>query len=559
MKRIAKQMLLLQILIWSLIVTSACGRNNAPAQTASSAESQSVQESEGSVQETEPTEAPAETDAQDTSPTPTLTPPPFSEIAEAESAPMPEILINTHGIWGLTDEDAAFAVCEYDVVGLTDDSNAQFSSLSRALSDYGNGLAADVEHTFEGIQDEAWEDFMVNPNYRVYTYRVRSTVRRADDKTVSILESRERTDNTDRTDRTFFAYNYEVQTGRTISLGEVVSDRSALLDRIAEKLTRHYTDVDLGDIRAILSEYDGANLEFAWTLDPQGITVFFSPYELNSYLDRPMQATVFYKEMPSVFTDRFSAQSGGRVISMPRDLELFFDNGDDGKDDLLQLATKTDEYDTVNGLTITYNGHTITDEIHAYSVVPYVVIAENGQSYLYVECLSDNDYRYLRIYDLSKGTPSFMAERLEAFYIGYPADGNGTFWQPFTNPSAFRLVARCDFLGTHTVVRPYTLSEQGLPQGLADWYYYAGGPAITTKIPLTLAEVDTQIGEVKVEDLLVPAGTDLTFYRTDAASFVDMLLPDGRCVRVMVQASEWPQTVNGIDIESCFDGMVFAG
>ena len=87
---------------------------------------------------------------------------------------------------------------------------------------------------------------------------------------------------------------------------------------------------------------------------------------------------------------------------------------------------------------------------------------------------------------------------------------------------------------------------------------------LTSKVPLTLSVLDpervysdecTETGET--EEL--PAGTVFHFWRTDNATFVDMITDDGRPFRIWVEgAPTWEQYVNGYRIEDCFDGVRFA-
>ena len=62
------------------------------------------------------------------------------------------------------------------------------------------------------------------------------------------------------------------------------------------------------------------------------------------------------------------------------------------------------------------------------------------------------------------------------------------------------------------------------------------------------------------ERVEIPAGEELILYRTDNSSYVDMKRADGSICRLEVDLSRgWPQKVNGMDAEECFDGMMFAG
>ena len=55
------------------------------------------------------------------------------------------------------------------------------------------------------------------------------------------------------------------------------------------------------------------------------------------------------------------------------------------------------------------------------------------------------------------------------------------------------------------------------------------------------------------------AGEEITFYATDDNTYVDFKTRGGSFVRIYVDYTEYPQSVNGIDIDELFDGIMFAG
>lgn len=60
--------------------------------------------------------------------------------------------------------------------------------------------------------------------------------------------------------------------------------------------------------------------------------------------------------------------------------------------------------------------------------------------------------------------------------------------------------------------------------------------------------------------LIISAGfLRLAGYRKSGESMADLMLSDGRIARVFSQREEWYLTVDGVDIEEIFDGMIFGG
>ena len=65
-------------------------------------------------------------------------------------------------------------------------------------------------------------------------------------------------------------------------------------------------------------------------------------------------------------------------------------------------------------------------------------------------------------------------------------------------------------------------------------------------------------GSVTADNAVIPAGTKLTLYRTDGSSLVDLKAGD-TLYRIEVDHSEWPYTINGVEEEEYFDGIMYAG
>lgn len=60
------------------------------------------------------------------------------------------------------------------------------------------------------------------------------------------------------------------------------------------------------------------------------------------------------------------------------------------------------------------------------------------------------------------------------------------------------------------------------------------------------------------DNAVIPAGTKLTLYRTDGSSLVDLKAGD-TLYRIEVDHSEWPYTINGVEEEEYFDGIMYGG
>ena len=113
---------------------------------------------------------------------------------------------------------------------------------------------------------------------------------------------------------------------------------------------------------------------------------------------------------------------------------------------------------------------------------------------------------------------------------------------------------------------PINTSSKWTPRGPWRWTWTAGLPAakqpyfdlLNDNILTTRIQVEAAILPEETREW-IPAGTQLSFLRTDCQSYVDMGTEDGREYRIFVDVSQWPATVNGIPTDECFDGMLYTG
>ena len=103
----------------------------------------------------------------------------------------------------------------------------------------------------------------------------------------------------------------------------------------------------------------------------------------------------------------------------------------------------------------------------------------------------------------------------------------------------------------------YSADENGVPVPAMNMIYFDYMFELTALRDFTAEELieDTPTGDF----ITVPAGTKLYYTATDDISEAWLMLEDGREIRLEVDGSDWPRTVDGVDIAELFDGIVFAG
>lgn len=161
-------------------------------------------------------------------------------------------------------------------------------------------------------------------------------------------------------------------------------------------------------------------------------------------------------------------------------------------------------------------------------------------------------------WDINGATPEIVQElhntKLSTLYIEEGVQDGTVYTVAFNNPASFKLERRVEILGTREIWANFKINESdGTAQITDDDYTFNEGHDVTLKIPMVVQVVPDmnkhEIGE----------GMNLTPCWTDGETYVDLMTEDGWTVRMGIDISDFPRTVNGIPEDECFEELLYAG
>lgn len=440
---------------------------------------------------------------------------------------------------------------------LTEDDSKLYPALSKAFDKYNEESLTEAKalmYEFEPFAEEMEGD-MYNPAYCQAESDV--YMQRADNHIVSLLESVYQYTGGAHPNYFVMGRNYNTNTGETVQLTDVLEDTSDLPSILEKKITEKYADVTFYDLKDTFSKYKTE--EFTWTMDYQGITFWFSPYEIASYAVGTLSAKIWFDEFPDMFNKEYLKTPENYVIPLPVGLDCEFDLvKDDGVKDLICIDMVPDQYGSYYMLSATVNGKSHTDEKnYGYDFDVYLAHI-GGNNYIYSDSVSDNDYHIFCTWDINGKNPKIIQElygtEIDYEYIEEGYETGTVYRQVFNNPESFKLETRFEILGTRGATANYRLSRtDGKPEMTDDAYTFNYGHDVKTSIPLE-AEILPDMEKTEI-----PSGTSLLPYRTDGKTFVDLKTEDGDIVRLSIGTLEWPRTVNGMPEDECFKELFYAG
>lgn len=443
---------------------------------------------------------------------------------------------------------------DWDYLYLSDEDAAAYPALAGTLDALNQQAASSgalwSEKLKEILKEKTWGNDLGGYCGR---YTQRNVVRRADQTVLSILHYME-LDSIDNFESILLGTtNLDPATGRELALADVFADPNALPALLAEQCQKD--GLDMGGQEEEYFADCMARGDFRWVVGYQNVGFDFPVPELPPhilYAGSSLPVSLWYHDVPDQFREKFRSPPDQYVIKVDpqRPLEVDLDSRDGRKDCIY--------YESSPGwLEIGVNDQWLSPlpegELEFYGTFElYFVHLAEGKNLLYMNELSDNAYYTILVCSLEDMR---LLENLwgMGFYEEFTEDGERR-QEVFTDPSSFTLYAMLEMLGTMWGTCEYQVDPStGLPAAKQPYFDLLNDNTLTARIPVEAAALP---GETRES---IPAGTQLSFLRTDCRSYVDMGTEDGREYRIFVDGSQWPATVNGIPTDECFDGMLYTG
>lgn len=467
----------------------------------------------------------------------------------------------------------------------------RFSALSSALSRYNSEKEASYLEALKTLAESA-KAIHQSGNMDISCSQICETrIARADHTAFSIVENE-----SDYQGGVHGYYGkggvtYDSWTGQLLAFSDVVRDCDAAAARVVQKLSQEYPALssppEKEKLASSMKQRDAGQDQpglFHWYLTSIGVNLVFPPYTLGSYAEGQQEIQLSFEEDPGLFHPRYSQIPETFVVPFDRDTGIWADATGDGAVDRIAVGGDMDETGAYRNLTVSVNDQALTLSDFPYYSTELYLIRSNASYQIYVFCRSDNDYQILKVFSIGNGapvelTPPPAAEgRPDPYNLGVRSiemdDGNetaeigqsGSYERAYrdetnalTDPGSMLLSTRMDAMSTYQACKAYT-AEAGYPVS-SDPYYQADADNIRLTLKRvaefeTVSESGEQTGKASY-----PEGTVFTILRTDGAGTVDLKPAAGedKIARVSGDFSDWPQQVSGFELETLFDGTVFAG
>lgn len=374
---------------------------------------------------------------------------------------------------------------------------------------------------------------------------------------------------------------FDTKTGKKLGFYDVITDEDKVKSGIIQELKDKYASED-GLVENNTPEEDADTFfeyvdskdqsgAVAWSLGADRLNIYYNPYNIGSWALGVVSVSLPFEKYPDAVKEEYKMGTSDYAVKIGIYADYSADIYNDGSfSDVSVYPDGTDDYAN-SALRIQIqdeNGQVtsrVFNDMYYFSMEAYYVKTGN-RHFLHVFTQSENDWTADNVYEITngqihdlgyvEGTPALI--RYEYNYNENSLFTNSEDVAAYNDPGALYLEKTMNAFSTYSGSRHYHVGSSGLLESRDP---YVVGPAeivVTVKKALTVKKTDAS-GRENGKTEVIPVGTKLYFYMTDNESYVIFRYDGDQYGKVSMYNSDWPQKINGEELESVLDGVMFAG
>jgi len=276
-------------------------------------------------------------------------------------------------------------------VTMGEEDREAYPQMAKTLDELAQSVIESAAIEKEALVEFAKEDIALSPEaFVTYKDRVDFQVRRADSNVVSlVMDTLAEYAGMDAY-RSIYGMNYDCSSGEPLLLSDVITDKKAFIAAVEENLQGGMWTGELYSENAVSMFFEN-NMEedISWTLDYNGVTVFFNPNSIAEKEYGMQIATVPFAKYPELFKEEYCIVPDSYMVELPKNAAFYTDLNDDGScEELIAAGLVDDGMEYYSAMGIYTSKSYYTQDFQGYRIVPYYVKTAEGENFVYLGCCS---------------------------------------------------------------------------------------------------------------------------------------------------------------------------
>jgi len=327
--------------------------------------------------------------------------------------------------------------------------------------------------------------------------------------------------------------NFDAKTGELLGFSDVFTDPAVLPALLGKALADKYPELpSVAEIEPVIAEsLETNNGIVCFALANGGVHIFAEKNPLDGLEAGILQAMLSYEDYPELVKPEYRTVSDTFVTKLAYDTDHILPDGT-----TLRMSWDIADEDTMDiRWSIDVGGNLHSETFYGYAPECYVVYKEET-AHLYLRVPAGDITNCTAIYEITSAGLSFIGEAELAMYEALNH-----------HPDRMLMVTNDLVYSGYALLQPYGLyrvDETGMPVPAVSDVFGLRGPtlALTRDVEATFADLMDE----QFEDGPLPleAGTLLTPYRTDKASYIDFLDENGNVCRFAIERYADDMTLN---------------
>lgn len=446
---------------------------------------------------------------------------------------------------------------EFPALSLDSEDAKAYPELNRALDSLNAEFARQGNEAFKRILNAARSDAELNASpLQPYGRSVSLFIPRADDIAVSVLWMVREYSGGSQESLSYGCRSFDSASGEELDIESLVGDLSLLPGLLESALSAKYPKAEFYGLTDSLSQYI-PDSSYVWTLDYQGLSFYFAPYELAPAEDGPMAVSLRFNERPGFFNPNYSKLPSAYALPFVDGSCLGYDMDQDGRADEISISAGYDEAgELITSLDISVNGKHTGANVSVKGYEAYLAHTGPGKNFILISA-DNGGFGYISVYRLEKSGAALVGMLYDTS-LRTAGNSGRLFGKPvLTDPTDFYLGTKIELLSTMTGLKHYSLGNDGMPISADAFYDLCTDVILTAVGEFSTATLDAGTGTGNFSTVKIVPGCKVYFWRSDGEGLVDVYTEDGVYCRLYVSGKGDQQRVNGMAAESCFEGMIY--